>query len=189
MPKEFDHQLLNTTIIRVVTEAFKKLLRIDPGSAPVAVERDIIEFDSHMRVFPMEKFNGPVIVTFVNFFLNQKDLDDNAAVGAFVLFVKEELAEKLLKAFDRPLTDGDSEDVLMDNAADFCALLAGNLKNELAASGCADLLMSAPFKYKNSVPEGVPFDYELHHKQEITFSYWNQKSVVIEACMGYVPQK
>ncbi len=189
MSKEFDKQLLNTIIIQVVKETFKKLLRIEPVSEPVAMERDIIEFDGHMRVFPMEKFNGPVLIACVNFFRTQKDLDDDAAVGAFIMFIKEDLAEKLLKAFDRPLKDGDNEESLLDNTADFCSLLAGNLKKELVSSGYADLLISPPSKYKNTVPDGVPFDYELYHKQEIPFHFWNQKSVVIEACMGYVPQK
>lgn len=189
MAKPFDTELLNTTIIEVVKDSFKKLLHIEPVGDPTVIERDLIEFDSRMRVFPMEKFNGPVIVAFVNFFLSQKDLDDNAAVGAFVFFIKEELAEKLLKAFGRPLKDGESEEALMDNTGEFCVLLAGDLKNALAAAGYAPLLISEAFKYKNSVPDGIPFDYDLYHKQEISFNFWNQKSVVIEACMGSVSQK
>ncbi len=189
MDKEFDNQVLNTTIMGVVQHTFKSMLHVQSVVEPVVVERDIIEFDGCMRVFPMEKFNGPVFIAFVNFYYDQKEQDANNAVGAFVLFVKEEVAEKFLKAFGRPTSEAEDEEVLLDVVGEFCNVLGGNVKNELVGLGYVDIAMSAPYKYKNSVPEGIPFDYSLYQKQEITFTFWNQKCIVVEACMGYVSQK
>ncbi|MBF0387585.1 MAG: chemotaxis protein CheX [Candidatus Omnitrophica bacterium] len=188
MGKEFDKEVLTARIIGVVNDAFSKMLRVKPSAEPVVGEKDIIEFDSRMRVFPMEKFNSPAYVSCVNFYSSQKDLDSGYAVGTFVLIIKEEVAEKLLHAFGRLLKDSDSEEAVMDCVGEFCNILAGNLKNELTAIGYAEVLLSSPLKYKNSVLEGVPFDYELYTKQELAFTFWNQKCVVIEACLGNIPQ-
>jgi hypothetical protein len=187
MAKAFDVQVLNTTIMGVVQETFRKMLHVESVVDPLVVEKDIIEYNSNMRVFPMEKFNGPVYVSGINFYLTQRELEKNNPDGTFVLFVKEDVAEKLLKAFGRPAKEAEDEDILMDIVGEFCNILAGNLKNELVGLGYSDISMSAPSKHKNSIPDGVPFDYELYVKQEITFTYWNQKCIVIEACMGNIP--
>jgi hypothetical protein len=173
----------------VVQDTFKKMLHIESAVDPVVFEKDIIEYDGFMRVFPMEKFNGPVFISYVNFYLTQKELEKNNTDGTFVFFVKEDVAEKLLKAFGRPLKEAEDEEVLMDIVGEFCNILAGNVKNELVGLGYADISMSAPHKSKNSVPDGVPFDYELFTKQELSFTFWNQKCIVVEACMGNIPQK
>ena len=189
MAKVFDKQVLNTTIMGVVQETFKKMLHVESAVEPVVVEKDIIESDGRMRVFPMEKFNGPAYVAFVNFFSTEKDVSDNIPAGTFVLFVKEDVAEKLLKAFGLPSSSAEDEEILMDNVGEFCNILVGNVKTDLVELGFVDFFMSAPYKYKNSIPEGVPFDYSLYQKQEISFTFWNQKCIVIEVCMGYIPQE
>ncbi len=187
MAKEFDRTVLNTTITRVVQETFKKMLHVDPQGQPAIVQRDIIEYDSRMRVFPLEKFNGPAYVSYVNLYLSEKELQANNAAGAFVLFVKEDIAEKLLKAFGRSLKDGEDEGVLMEHVGKFCHVLVEGLLKELTGLGYTNLFLSTSFQARNSVPEGVPFDYELYVKQEITFTFWNQKCIVVEACLGPVP--
>ncbi|MEI8011730.1 MAG: chemotaxis protein CheX [Candidatus Omnitrophota bacterium] len=189
MPKIFDVQVLNTTIMGVVQETFKKMLHVDFSGQPAVIEKNIIEYQSRMRVFPMEKFNGAAYVAYVNYFLSDKDIEKNKVVGTFVLFVKEDIGEKLLKAFGVPAAEADNENVMMDNVGEFCNIIAGNVSNELAGFGYVNLSMSSPYKAKNSVPEGIPFDYALYHKQEIAFTFWNQKCIVIEACMGEIPQK
>lgn len=186
MGKEFDKQALNTTIMGVVQDTFRQMLHVEVNSAPVIAEKDIIEFNSRMRVFPMEKFNGPVFVAYVNFYSSPRDQELNNVVGTFVLFVKEDVCEKLLKGFGRPAKDAEDEEILMDIVGEFCNIVAGNMKNELVALGYKDISMSAQAKFKNAVPEGVPFDYALFTKQELSFTFWNQKCIVVEACMGDV---
>lgn len=189
MAKEFDVQVLNTTIVSVVQDTFRKMLRVELLGQPAILEKDIIEYDSRMRVFPQEKFNGPTYISFVNFFLSEKDLAAANAVGTFVLFVKEDIAEKVLKAFGLSSRDAEEESVLMDKLGEFCFILADALAKRLVELGYAGLIVSPPYQTKNSVPEGVPFDYGLYSKQELSFTVWNQKCIVVEACMGHVPQK
>lgn len=189
MSKEFDKQVLNTTVMSVVQDTFYKMLHAEMQGEPVFVEKDIIEYDSRMRVFPMEKFNGPCYVAYINFFLSHKVLEEGLVIGSFVLFVKGDVAERLLKAFGRPLKDAEDESILFDNIGEFCNILAGHVKNELTNLGYADLTISPPTISKNSVESGVPFDYALYRKHEISFQFWGQKCIVIEVCMGYVPQK
>lgn len=95
----------------------------------------------------------------------------------------------MLQAFGTPLSEVENEPVVLGVVGEFCNLLAGGVKNELVTLGYADLIVSPPSKYKNAVPEGVPFDYGLFRKQEISVKPWRQKCVVVEVCMGNVPQK
>lgn len=188
MANEFDDQVLSKAIITVVQETFRKTLHAEMQGDPVVLERDIIEYESRMRVFPMEKFNGPVYVACVNFYLSQKHLESQDTVGTFLFFVKEDMAEKLLKAFGLSSRDAEDEEVLMNKLGEFSSILAGNLKNEFMTLGYADLVIADPIKAKNSIPDGVPFDYSLYRKQEVTFKFWNQRCIVIEACLGSVPR-
>lgn len=189
MPKEFDKKILNTASIRVVEDAFERMLHVNSSGDPISAEKDIIEFDSRMRVFPMEKFNGPCYIAAVNFYLSPKDFENSRAVGAFIFYIKEDFAEKLLKAFNRSIKDAEHEDALMDVVGEMAKIIAGNLKNEIAGAGYIDLTVSEPLKYKNHVSDGVQFDYSLYTKQEISFTYWGHKCVAVEVCFGSVPQK
>ncbi|MBF0485662.1 MAG: chemotaxis protein CheX [Candidatus Omnitrophica bacterium] len=188
MPKEFDKQVLNTTIIGVVSDTFEQMCRVKYGAEPVVTEKEIIESDSRMRVFPMEKFNGPAYATAINYYLSQKDKDDGHVVGTLILFIKEDQAEKLLRAFNRSIKDSENEEVMLDICGEMCNIIAGKVKNGLTSRGYADLFLSAPIKKKNTVPEGLPFDYSLYTKQEIVFTFWGQKCIVVEACLGSIPQ-
>lgn len=189
MSKEFDNQVLNTTVMGVLESTFDKMLHVKFGAEPVVVEKDIIEFDSRMRLFPMEKFNGPCFVSIINYYLSTKDFKDERAVGTFVFYIKEDYSDRLLRAFNRSIKDSEHEDILLDIVGELTNILAGNVKNELTAIGYIDLTMSAPFKYHNHVPDGAQFDYDLYKKQEITFTFWGQKCIVVEVCMGNVPHK
>ena len=59
MPKEFDIKVLNAKFIGAVASVFERMLHVKPGAEPVVAEKDIIEFESRMRRFPMETFHGP----------------------------------------------------------------------------------------------------------------------------------
>jgi hypothetical protein len=189
MASGFDNKFLTRTIIDMVEDTFNKLLHVSPTTGAVASERDIIEFGGRMRLFPMEKFNGPAYVSTVNFYRSQKDMADSFAAGTFALFVKEDAAERLVKAFGRSAKDAEDEASVMGICAELCGILAGNLKNEMASHGYMELIVSAPLRYKNSVPEGVQFDYDLFKKQEIVFGFWKEKNIIVEACFGNIPKR
>ncbi len=189
MAKKFDNQVLNTMIMGVVEDTFKQMCHVAFSAEPVVVERDIIEYDGRMRLSPMEKFNGPAYVAVVNYYLSQKHLDVHDAVGTFVLYVKEDMVEKLFKAFGRPASEAEDEANCLDIIGELCNIIGGNFKNELLTLDFIDLTLSSPYKYKNVVPDGAQFDYNLFKKQEISFSFWKERCVVVEACIGTVPTK
>ena len=189
MAKPFDTQFLNKTVISVVKDTFQEMCHVDFSAEPVVTERDIIEYGGRMRFSPMEKFNGPTYAGVVTYYFSQKDLNAGLAVGTFALFVKEEFVEKIAKAFGHAKVDLDNEDLLMENIGEFCRILTENIKKEFQSNGYSDLVISTPLKYKNVVPEGAQFDYNLFKKQELVFSFWNEQCIVVEACMGSVPKK
>jgi hypothetical protein len=189
MTNPFDTQFLNNSIVAVVKDVFLQLCHVEPLTEPAILERDIIEYDGRMRLSPMEKFNGPAYAAAAVYYLTEKDRKDNVPVGNFVLFVKGEFVEKILKAQGQAKADIDNDELVLENVGKFCEVLSQNFLKELESNGYPGLLQSPVLNYKNVVPEGVPFDYNLFKKQEIIFSYWSEHSIVIEACMGHVPRK
>jgi len=189
MTKKPDDQALSSAVVSIVEDTFKQLCRAEFSADPVVVEKNIIEYDGRMRLFPMEKFNAPAYVAAVTYHLSQKQLEAVDPAGTFVLYVKEDMIEKLFKAFGRPVIEAEDEVKCLDMAGQFCSILAGNLKNQLAGLDLIDLFVSTPYTYKNAVPDGVPFDYSLFKKHEFSFSFWKEKCIVIEVCMGNIPAK
>ena len=73
---------------------------------PEITEKDIIEYASRMRISGMEKFNGPCFISIVNFYNSPEDKEKKRnAKGAFVLFLEENNATKLLKTLARADSD------------------------------------------------------------------------------------
>ena len=188
MPRLIEKQVIESTLMRVVEDTFRQLCHVDFSAAPVAEEKDVIEYDGHMRLFLMDKFNGQAYAGVVNYFLTQKDLDKGYPVGTFVVYVKEEVVEKFVKALGHSLHEAEDETVVKSVMGEFTGTLGGNFKNELKVQGYNDLILSAPLVFKNTVPDGVAFDYSLFKKQEFSFSFWKQKCIVVETCIGHVPR-
>ncbi len=188
MAKPIDKQVIEATVFRVVEDTFRQLCHVEFSAEPVAEEKDIIEYNGNIRLFPMDKFNGQAYAGVINFYVTQKDHDDKYPVGTFVLYLKEDAVERLAKALGRSAREAEDEQVIMSVVGEFAGILGGNVKNELKAQGYVDLLVSSPLAYKNAVPEGAPFDYNLFKKQEFSFSFWKQKCVVVETCIGPVPR-
>lgn len=189
MAKNPDPQALNAAVIRVVEDAFTQLCHAAFSAEPVVVEKDIIEYDGRMRLSPMEKFNAPAYVAAVNYHLSEQHLQAHDVAGTFILYVKEDMVEKLFKAFGQPASASEDEAKCLDAVGRLCDILAGDLKNKIAGLGLAELAVSAPVKYKNAVPGGVPFDYNLFKEQELSFSFWKEKCIVIEVCLGDIPAR
>ena len=189
MAKKPDDQALNGAIISVVEDVFRQLCHTEFSAEPVAVEKDVIEYDGRMRIFPMEKFNAPAYVAVVTYHLSQKQLEAVDPVGTVILYVKEDMIEKFFKAFGHSVSEAEDEGKCLDVIGQLCDIIAGNLKNQLGSMGLADLVLSTSSKHKNAIPEGVPFDYSLFKKQELSFSFWKEKCIVIEVCLGNIPAK
>jgi hypothetical protein len=189
MAKKPEDQAVNSEIISIVDDTFEQLYHAVPSVEPVIIEKNIIEYDGRMRLFPMEKFNAPAYVAAFSYHFSQKELEAVDAAGTFILYVKEDMVDKLFKAFGYSVGEAEDEAKCLDVVGQLGAILAGNLKNKLLNMDCADLVISPPYVYKNAVPSGVPFDYSLFKKQEISFSFWKEKCIVIEVCLGNIAAK
>lgn len=188
MSKEFDPQILSKAVQEVVCDAFSRVCRAQPGEEPVVFERDIIESDGRMRLAPMQRFNTTAYASVVNFFLNAQDQKKNYPVGTLAFFVREDMVERFLKA-QKVVFKDDDEGMIKEKVGDFAEVLAGELRNRLASQGYAEVLLSAPENHKNTIPDGIPFNYDLYKKTEILFQFWKQKCVVVEICMGQLPRR
>lgn len=184
--KAAESQPIATTCLKVIQEAIQSKSMQVFSQDPVIAQREIIEYDSRMRVFPMEKFNGPCYITVVNYYLTDQDLKNHNAYGAFVLYIEEECAGKLLKSLGHKGFDEDDEETVLDICSEFCKLLASNYKNELKNLGYKDLVMSDPLKYHNVVPEGVEFNYSEYVKYELSFYLWKQKALVVDITLKFL---
>ncbi len=189
MSKEFDKKILQEIVPQIIVRTFERVFSIKPTQDLETQEREIIEYDSKMRLFPMEKFNGPVYVAVANYFLSQQDLEQESPVGTIALFVKEDVVEKLVKGFGHLSRDAENEETVMGDCATLLREISKALKEALMGLNYPELISSDPVKYKNNIPEGVPFNYSLFKKQEFIFSFWGQKSIAIEICLGALAKK
>ena len=176
-------QNIATACIKVVENILKQKSILAFTKDPESVQRDIIEYDSRMRVFGMEKFNGPCFMSVINYYFSQEDLKNHKACGAFIFYVEESCAGKLLKALGFKGFDDEDEAAVLKICGEFCEVLAGEYKNELSNVGYKDLVLSAPTNYHNVVPEGVEFSYDEYVKYEMSFHLWKQKAVVVDITM------
>ena len=155
------------------TDLEKQLVSKDPET----FQKEIIEYESRMRVFGLEKFNGPCYLSVVNYYLTQGDLDAHKSCGTFILYLEEESTGKLLKSLGYSGFTDEDEDIVMDKCSEFCKILAENFKNELVPLGFRDLVISAPTKHKNDVYEGVEFPYSEYGMHEAHFYLLKKKTV------------
>lgn len=189
MGKEFDKKTLDELIPKIVLRVFERVFSVKPVQDVEIKEREIIEYDSKMRLFPMEKFNGPVYIAVSNLFLSQRDLEQEMSVGTIALFVKEDVIEKLIKGFGHLSRDAENEEIVMGDCATLLREITKEVKESLSSLNYPELMSSDPVKYKNNIPDGVPFNYSLFKKQEFIFSFWGQKSIAIEICLTILPKK
>jgi len=185
--EEFDPQVIATTLMGCVQDTFEKMCHVTLSKPPEFIEKDIIEYGSRMRVFGPEKFNGSCYIAAINFYLNQQKFKEDDSCGVMVLYIQDETTGKLMKALGQPGLDEDDEETLLDTCGEFCNVIAGQFKNELRSFGYIDLVISAPLKYKNDIPEGVNFKYSEYKLYELSFHIWKEKLIVVDATMSPVP--
>lgn len=186
--KIFDVQVLSTTLMGIVKTTLENMCKLSFSQEPVMEVKNIIEYKGRMRISGMEKFNGPTYVSAINFYLNQADQDKNRACGIFVSYLESENAPKILRGMGYDFDEDDDESI-KDCFGEFCNVIAGSFKNEISNLDYLELLMSAPSKYINSVPDGMAFSYDQYEKVEVSFFYWNKKIIVAEVSLTDLPMK
>lgn len=186
--KQFDLQVMATTLMGCVEDTFGKTYNIFFSKDPECAERNIIEYQSRMRTFGLEKFNSPCYVSAINFYLSPKHLVKKDSIGVLILYLKEEHASKVLKAMGFTAKD-DDEAMLLDCIGELTNIIAGQFKNELVALQYEDLTISAPTTAKNDIAEGVLFRYSEQVYHELSFFLWNEKSLVISVSLAPIKHK
>jgi len=185
----FDSQVLATTLMGVVGGAIEEMANTTFTKDPEFAQKDLIEYDGRMRADGMEKFNGPCYVAAISYYLSTKELKKHDACGAFVLYVNEEFAEKVMHALGHKHIEAEDEESVLDGVGELCNLLSGNFKSEISNLGYKDLSMSAPVKHRNTIPEGIEFSYDQYDKYECSFYLWNEKTIVVDITMAKIPNK
>ena len=75
--KEFDPQIIATTIMGCVQNTCETMCKMAFSKDPEFNELNIIEYDSRMRTFGLEKFNEPCYASFINFYISIELLTKN----------------------------------------------------------------------------------------------------------------
>lgn len=178
-----DAQKYAAKMIDVVQGVFRQKSSIEFSQDPVIVDKNLIEYDSRMRVFGLEKFNGPSYASSVSFYRSQQQMQSHDACGVMNLFIEEEAAGKLLKSLGYTGFDDSDDDAVLEHCADFCNTIAGNFNAELSKMGFSNLSMSDPLKEKNNIAAGVDFPYSQYIYHEVQFFIWKQKAVAVDIVM------
>ena len=168
---------LATSCIKVVEDTLKKMSALTFSQDPEPFERTLIEYESRMRVFGMEIFNGTCFISVVNYYSSEQNKQNHDAVGAFVFYLEESAAGRILKALGYREFDEDDEAAVLEKTGQFTQVLAEAYKNEI---GQSNLILSAPKGYRNTVPEGVEFSYDQFTKYQIDFFISKQKAIAVD---------
>lgn len=189
MTKKFDPQVVNSIITGFMKELITATGGLEASQPHEILAKPINEYEGRMCVHASEKFDTAVYIAATSFYLNQADMQGQRARGALVLYVDTEVAEKIFKAAGLQVPYDEDDQSMMTTCGTLCQMIAGALKDGLAAAGFASMLVSPPCVYKNSIPEGVAFSKEQKEKQVIFFYFLKHKAVAIDWTLAAIPKK
>jgi len=182
--EEKETAVIATTLQGSVESLFAAMSKVPFSQDPEISEKDIIEYNSRMRVFGLEKFNGPCFVASCSFYLSEENLKNHAAHGTVVIYLEEDMSTQLLKTLGYKDFNENDEESVLNVCGEFCTALSEQFKNDLQKIGYKDFKISEPLKYKNSISEGVEFNYDQYKMHEISFFMWKQKVLVCDVTMA-----
>ncbi len=180
---EFDLKAVATTLMGCVKSALEKMCNVEFSQEPKFVEKEIIEYNSRIRTFGLEKFDGPCHIIAINLYENENHLETKNACGAVILYFEEEMAKSLVKSAGQGLDSEDAE-TITNYCGEICNMVIDLFKNELSSFGYSDLTISAPLKYRNDVSEGVDFRYSEDKIYETSFYLNKQKAIVADVTLA-----
>ena len=156
---------------------------------PVLQKKLIIEYGGLMRADGMEKYNEPTFISYINYYLNTKEMEKNKAIGAIVVYIEQSYVTTLLKLLRYPLADDEDLDALADCCGTLCNIIAGAFKTEISNAGYIEPEMSHFTSYRNRAVVGVPFHFDEREKIELSFFIQNTKRLMIDMTMGILPKR
>jgi len=178
----------NDQQVAVLAEIVKRILirrgNIELSDKPKVVKKAIVEFRKRIRVNGLEKFNDKTLISTINFYKNDEDLEADKAIGALIVYLAEDYVVQLLQSLQYPVIDDEDQEALDDACGTFCNLLAGNFKSGLTQLGYQELSMSHFSTFQNDVVNGVNYHYGEKHLTEISFEVRGYKCIVVDLTMG-----
>lgn len=179
----FDIEQVSSFLKKCVADTLNNQCQKSFSNDPKPIEKEIIEYNSRMCTFGLSKFNDACFISYLNFFVDEKAMKDDSPIGTFTIYIKSDIAEKLVKASGKVLKDDDSTAIL-----ETCAMITQNsmdqFKTELNNLGYHDLFLSTPQQFENDVPDGVAFNYNEHRYIELCFDIDDKKSIVVELTLS-----
>ena len=176
----FSPEKLKTIMVNSVQNTLTSMCNVEFSQEPEFEERDIIEYNSKMRTFGLEKFNGPCYLASINFYENKKRFDAKDASGVVVTYIEEETASDFLKSLGAGMDEDDPE-LILDTTGEICNVISGEIKTEMVnqLGYATPAIISAPIKAKNDIDNGVDFAFNEQTYCEASFYIKKNKAVVL----------
>lgn len=177
---EFGRQGLAAKLAECVESVFDQKCKTEFIGETEIVEKDLIEYNSHMRTFGLEKFNGPCYISSINFFKSDADLKKDRSLGAVILYIEESIASDLIKAIGQKGVDSENIDTIMSYTGEFCKAIVDQFMNHLNSQGYNNIVLSEPANYQDDIPGGVNFSFKESKFNELSFVLKKEPAIKVD---------
>jgi hypothetical protein len=182
-----DHSSALFTMSLALAVAVRKIFRekaaVKLSKEPIIEKKPITHFMKRMRVDPMEKFNGPTVVSVIHFYKDVEQMNRSKPCGLILTYIEIAHITSLLRLLDYPEIDDDEEEEIEDACGAICNIIGGYFKNELLTLGYPQLEMSSFESYINSVVNGIDYPLKSSNKYEVNYEIAGEKKMVTEMVM------
>ncbi|HLF17830.1 MAG TPA: hypothetical protein VI749_02935 [Candidatus Omnitrophota bacterium] len=182
-PQTINKEELAETFRRCVQRSLEQYCQVVFTKDPKVEQLDLIEYESRMRIFGLEKFNGTCYISLVNLYESPLEAEHKDPCGVLLVYVEEENAERLFKALLKGV-QGEDEELIAENTQKLCIAVFEQLKKELSQFGYPGILMSAPENYLSNAEQGVDFPYDEDTLYQVSCILWREKIVVAELVLA-----
>lgn len=174
-------QIDSNPVIKALKDVGADVLGDFTFTHPTEVKiKDIIEYESRLRVSPLEKFNATCYISVLNFYASSQDLAKKKTLGALIVYMEEESIGKILKKFTNRRFDEDDEGQVMEQCNELMHKFSASLASSLSALGHTNIVFSEPKHFRNAVADGIEFNYDERKLYEASFFIWKKKVAVCE---------
>ncbi len=190
--KKFDFQILATTMMGAVSNIFDSMCSEKFSDSPGIKKNIIIQQTDNGRMTASgakKKYYGGCHISVINYYIDARHMEKKKTCGAVIVYIKTNCLVKLFKALGYPILDDKDEDILSDICGEFCNMIAGGFKGDLAGIGYVDMCMSAPSNYLNIVTPGVEYRRNQKEYYELTFYLWDTNAVTVDVTLSPIPLK
>lgn len=187
--KEKDEFYIQALLLaEVVKRILEKQADIILKEKPALTKKPITEFCKRMRISSVGKFDGKTYISTINFYETEEDLQGHTALGALILYIKEDYVFPLFQKLNYPDIDETDEEAIEDACGTFCNLVAGNFKSGLTQLGYKELFMSHFSSYQNDILNGVEYHPDEKELYEVSIRIRDEVCIILDLTMGPIPK-